>query len=559
MCKRSVAFAHLISIWVIGVLGFALIFPEKASALPSFARQTGQPCGTCHTDFFGLTPFGRSFKLRGYTAGGGQFRLTPFSYFDDYWKASWPPYATTFAQSEKKSATLSSFAEELTKGEATGSASSMSSILGYSAANANAQYAGMPTKAPPAGLFATWDTSDIWVPPVSLMAVVGFTHSEKPLPQGLDPTLPIAPFAPNDNVFPSPVSVFYGGAITEHIGAFQQVTFAGPGPGGPGPFDHNWTWDNTDVRYSNSGRFGDIDFVWGITANNNPSVQDVWNTTPAWKFPFVATTLISGPSAGTIIDGAFAAHVVGVGAYAWINDLVYLEVTGYKTLDFRTQNNLGANPFNAPGLISGAAPYFRIAVEPQWGYHSLELGAFGMLANVAPWLNPIDGSTNAASITDKYTDIGFDAQYQYNGGHYWFTVRASYIHERQQLDASSVLCCSGGNPLAANSKNELNTFRGEASLAYGADNRIILTGQYFSTWGSFDPFFFGGLYGTGIPNSNGWVFELAYIPFSMSKSPLWPWFNARLGAQYIYYNEFDGDRIHAHDNNTWFLYAWIAM
>src|SRR5450631_2284869 len=66
---------------VIAVLaGFLTIgFAPPAQALPSFARQTGQPCGTCHTDFPALTPYGRRFKLLGYTAGGGQFRTTPFS------------------------------------------------------------------------------------------------------------------------------------------------------------------------------------------------------------------------------------------------------------------------------------------------------------------------------------------------------------------------------------------------------------------------------------------------------------------------------------------------
>src|SRR5439155_22980234 len=40
-----------------------------ASALPAFAAQTGQPCQTCHVGGFGpqLTPFGRNFKLGGYT------------------------------------------------------------------------------------------------------------------------------------------------------------------------------------------------------------------------------------------------------------------------------------------------------------------------------------------------------------------------------------------------------------------------------------------------------------------------------------------------------------
>src|SRR5271169_4963421 len=54
-------------------------FTSPAQALPSFARQTGQPCGTCHTDFPALTPYGPRFKLLGYTTGGGQFRTTPFS------------------------------------------------------------------------------------------------------------------------------------------------------------------------------------------------------------------------------------------------------------------------------------------------------------------------------------------------------------------------------------------------------------------------------------------------------------------------------------------------
>lgn len=48
----------------------ALLFPAApALAVPSFARQTGQPCSSCHTVFPALTEFGRQFKLRGYTLG----------------------------------------------------------------------------------------------------------------------------------------------------------------------------------------------------------------------------------------------------------------------------------------------------------------------------------------------------------------------------------------------------------------------------------------------------------------------------------------------------------
>lgn len=53
------------------LVGHALGAPLVANALPSFARQTGQQCATCHAggQFPELTPFGRMFKLTGYTIG----------------------------------------------------------------------------------------------------------------------------------------------------------------------------------------------------------------------------------------------------------------------------------------------------------------------------------------------------------------------------------------------------------------------------------------------------------------------------------------------------------
>ena len=48
-----------------------------ARAVPSFAVQTGQPCSGCHVGGFGpqLTPFGRAFKLGGYTLRTDGFNL----------------------------------------------------------------------------------------------------------------------------------------------------------------------------------------------------------------------------------------------------------------------------------------------------------------------------------------------------------------------------------------------------------------------------------------------------------------------------------------------------
>ena len=58
---------------------FLLIAPETASAVPSFARQLGVGCTVCHTAFPELTPFGRRFKLNGYTMSSEQTHLPPLA------------------------------------------------------------------------------------------------------------------------------------------------------------------------------------------------------------------------------------------------------------------------------------------------------------------------------------------------------------------------------------------------------------------------------------------------------------------------------------------------
>ena len=475
-----------------------------ANALPSFARQTGQPCGTCHTDIPALTPYGRRFKLLGYTTGGGQFRTTPFS----------------------SNAAIDARAE-------------YDKLRGYAKA----------LDAQPAAS----DDGKEWVPPIAMMAIVGFTHTQAPLPPPTDP------YSPNDNTVLSPFSAFWGGAITSNIGAFAQVTYNAPPPGGfSDPFGHTWTWDNVDVRFAGATNIGAFDVVYGITANNNPTVQDLWNTTPAWSFPYATSTVAPTPSTKTRIDGAFAAHVGGVGAYTFINDLLYLELTGYQTLTFSQQNALGTDPFSAPGLFGGVAPYWRAALEPHWGRHSLMVGTFGMFFDVHPWIDTsfASFSTNVFPTSDKFTDVGFDAQYQYQGDDYWLTLRGSYVRESQRLDASFA------NLASSNPTNLLNSLKLQASFAYGGDNRIVLTGQYFNIWGTSDANLFGTDPNTGLaltPNSDGFTAEIAYIPFGVSKSFGWPWFNARIGLQYTYYNKFNGTTVGAHDKNTLFLYAWFVM
>src|SRR5450759_4520007 len=53
---------------------------NPAQAVPSYARQTGQECIACHVSFPELTPYGRYFKLTGYTIGKKAFSSEGMSY-----------------------------------------------------------------------------------------------------------------------------------------------------------------------------------------------------------------------------------------------------------------------------------------------------------------------------------------------------------------------------------------------------------------------------------------------------------------------------------------------
>ena len=158
----KVALFAAASVIAVAAILLTVELTSPAQALPSFARQTGQPCGTCHTDFPALTPFGRRFKLLGYTTGGGPFRTTP-----------WASQAGKDARAEYEK------------------------MMGY-------------VKSLPAQ--PTSDADKEYVPPISMMAVVGLTHTQANLGDLIG--APPDPYSQNNNVVLSPFSAFWGGAIT---------------------------------------------------------------------------------------------------------------------------------------------------------------------------------------------------------------------------------------------------------------------------------------------------------------------------------------------------------
>ena len=108
--------------------------------------------------------------------------------------------------------------------------------------------------------------------------------------------------------------------------------------------------------------------------------------------------------------------------------MFYLDVSVYQNLSRQALEALGE-----PGIgdlsIGGAAPYWRAALEFNYGEHSFEIGTFGLSVNELPGRVPGLGF-------DQILDIGFDAQYQYIGDPHIVTAKITHINELQHLNSS---------------------------------------------------------------------------------------------------------------------------
>src|SRR5579864_4609357 len=99
----------------------------------------------------------------------------------------------------------------------------------------------------------------------------------------------------NSAGFPQQLSIFLAGGYASHFGGLAQVTYTHS--------DDHFGMDNTDLRYANQGKLAGKELEYGVTLNNNPSVEDLWNSTPAWGFPWISTASGVDPIASPVING----------------------------------------------------------------------------------------------------------------------------------------------------------------------------------------------------------------------------------------------------------------
>ncbi|MFY9951091.1 MAG: hypothetical protein WA261_02325 [Candidatus Sulfotelmatobacter sp.] len=351
--------------------------------------------------------------------------------------------------------------------------------------------------------------------PLSVMLETSFTSTKSPLPTSQNGSFE----------FPQDISLFLSGAWTSNVGSFLQVTYDTQ--------DDHFTSDNTDIRYANKTKLGGKELVYGLDLNNNPTVEDLWNSTPAWGFPWIQSDFAPTPAASPLINGGLAQDVAGIGGFAMWDNHLYVDAAIY-----RSEHVGGPQPNPGDGSannIRGVAPYWRFAFQELTGKTQYEVGTYGIHVRNTALTGP--------GPQDDYTDFAFDTQIDRTLFRTdVLSFRGTYIRENSSLLASGF------------GSNHLNTVLANAEYHFG--NRYTGTFGIFNTGGTVNP----GLYppaavsgsANGDPRGAGYLANLSY----------WPWQNLQLAAQYTGYTRFnggstnyDGSGRNASANNTIYLDA----
>ncbi len=408
-----------------------------AHALPSYARQTGEDCASCHIGAFGpqLTARGMRFKMGGYVDSNGS-------------------------------------------------------------------------------------TGNI---PLSAMLLANWTHTKTDQPP------PSSHFKSNNNAVVQETSVFLAGKLADHLGSFVQATYSG--------VDRKAALDQVDLRYARSLQAGGKDLLLGVSLNNNPTVQDPFNSTASWRFPYTTSDFAPTPAVSPLIDGGLAGGVLGLAAYGLWDGSFYGEIGGYRSLDASTLNHLNIGD---PGKVKGTAPYWRVAYLKDNGTDAYSAGMFMLDADLDP--ARVDGPY------DKHRSMGLDASYQYIGDRKnIFALNGSLTHERTKYESTAPGEASG----------HLNSLNLSASYHY--DETYGLTLGLFDTKGNNNPALWNAVMGNDRPDSRGYTLQADWTPLGKDDSWGAPWANLRLGLQYTGYSKFDGTSVNAKDNNSLTAFVWAAF
>lgn len=363
--------------------------------------------------------------------------------------------------------------------------------------------------------------------PLSASLLTSLTYTQRSKPGAQDPSVEV----------PQGLNLWLAGQVLPNFGEVVQITYTAGA-------DH-FSFDSSDVRYAIQTTLFGEDLVLGIDSNNNPTFEDVWNSVPAWGFPFAsADTAGFGPEALTLIDGPLATQVVGGGLYALFADHLYVLAEIYRSQHLGVpQPDTGASQSIN---IRYAAPYWRLAWQQDVGKNAyFEIGTYGTY--VSSTFDSVSGPA------DTFLDLAADLTFELTlGNGDLVSVHSTFIYESNDLEATP----------AAVPNHTLETWRLDANYHLG--NRFTFTAGPFMTWGTSDSVLYPPVVppddtttsfaANGSPNNVGYIAQVAF----------WPGQNFQIALQYrgfIVFNgassNYDGNGRNAWDNNTIYAFIWI--
>jgi hypothetical protein len=325
-------------------------------------------------------------------------------------------------------------------------------------------------------------------------------------------------------------SLFLAGKLADHVGSFVQVTNSG--------IEHHTGIDQADVRATGTTNLGEHEALIGVSVNNNPTVQDPFNTLNVWSFPYTGSDRLSYPGAD-LQSASVEQRVIGINAYTLIDDSFYGELGTYNSISPSMQSRLGSGryqdptavPLNAYPSLSNA-PYWRLGYMQDLRTRAWNVGLLGFSGTIKDRLD--------TSLSTKFNDMGIDGGYQFLGTReHVVTVNGSYMREKVTDTLNSEGKYTSKNLKLATSYHYLNT--------YGA------TVGYFK--GSYSGDVKGG--------NSGALYQVDYTPWGKENSWYAPWANVRLGLQYVRFNtssDIDtslGQKVS--DLNSLRLFAWTSF
>jgi hypothetical protein len=372
--------------------------------------------------------------------------------------------------------------------------------------------------------------------PLSAMIVGSYTQTKKDQAKPENGSV-------NKNLALDEASLFLAGRLTDKIGAFIQATYDGVG--------RTTSLDQVDIRAAHTLEIAGKETIIGLSLNNNPGVQDPFNTMSVWSFPYSGSPYGFGMGgASTLINGGLEQRVTGLSAYTFWNNLVYAEVGTYRSLPVTMQSRFGLGKPDTDERLSAGTTYWRLAAFQDLKKQAFNVGMFGLNTTK---------SVRGEAGGNKFNDLGVDASYQFLGTRkHVATVNTSYIREHQTLNQ----LYAGGE--AENRKGRLNEFKFNTSYHY--DQTWGATIGRFLTNGTSDAIVYADGFANASPNSSGYIMQADWTPWGKESSFGAPWANVRFGAQYTMYtkyngakNDYDGTGRNAKDNNTLFLFAWTSF